>query len=111
MNYRDETRQLIAPLVYRSKSLQQVITVPAGFEFDGPSVPRLPGTYILFGGKGQAAGVLHDFLYSAASPVTRAQADATYREALEVTGHGWFVRNAMYLGVRSFGWRYFKGTK
>lgn len=109
LDYRDDRKILLAPLVYRSAGLRQVITVPAGFKFDGPSVPRFPLAYWLFGGVGQCAGVLHDFMYSAASGFTRKQADDTYREALGATGHGGFVRNAMWAGVRAFGWRFFKG--
>lgn len=46
---------------------------------------------------------MHDFLYSGGLEVTRAQADAVFREALAASGYGWVVRNIMFAGVRAGG--------
>ena len=43
-----------------------VIHVPHGFVTNFASVPRLPFAYLLFGGKGNRAAVVHDYLYSQA---------------------------------------------
>lgn len=39
------------------------IAVPAGFITDLASVPRLPGMYMLFGGRARRSAILHDYLY------------------------------------------------
>lgn len=116
----DSLKRLAYPLEFESESLGRVITVPAGFETDLASVPRLPLAYLLFGGVGDAAAVLHDYAYSGKEPITREQADALFREALGALDHAstegkskivkavagsWFTvrRAAMWLGVRIAG--------
>lgn len=78
--------KLLAPLVYVSDLLGKTITVPAGFVTDFASVPRLPLTYLLAGDKAHEAAVVHDYLYTThavnGEAVTRAQADAVFREAI-----------------------------
>ncbi len=82
--------KLLAPLVYESTSLKQLVVVPEGFVTDLASVPRLPVVYLVTGGLGNAAACVHDFLYSqphlpsesACTPVTRAQADLVLRGAI-----------------------------
>jgi hypothetical protein len=90
------------------------ITVPIGFHSDGLSIPRI--AWPLVGpatGKGFAAGLIHDFLYSQASNLrypdfTRAEADAIFLECLYHLGVSWPKRHAMHLAVRSFGWQFYK---
>lgn len=53
---------LLEPLVYRSDTVG-IIVVDAGFVTNFASVPRLPFMYMLFGGVGDEAAVLHDWLY------------------------------------------------
>lgn len=95
--------RLLAPLSYRSQLLGALITVPAGFITDFASVPRLPLTYLLAGDKAHEAAVVHDYLYTThavdGQAVTRAQADAVFREAisaLKVRAPGFL----MWLAVR-----------
>lgn len=57
------TWRLLEPLCYVSPIFGGLIVVPAGFVTDFASVPRLPFSYWLFGGVGQAAAVVHDYLY------------------------------------------------
>lgn len=93
---------LLAPLVYQSDVAQRVFTVPQGFVTNFASVPKIPGVYELFGGVGDAAAALHDWLYTT-HPVDRAEADSVLREALRVQGVAEWKADAMYDAVRCFG--------
>lgn len=101
-------RMLLAPLIFYSAALDREIVVPAGFQYDGASVPWwIPEDGEIREAAEKAAAV-HDWLYS--NPIlTRAEADGVFREALEADGVGWFVRNISWLGVRAGGWKHFKG--
>lgn len=80
------------------------LAVPKGFSTDLASVPRLPGAYILFGGKARRSAILHDYLYELRYP--RDWADAVFRAAMahEV---GPVARYVMWLGVRLGGATYY----
>ena len=54
--------KLIEPLVYNSDTIG-LIVVDAGFVTNFASVPRLPFMYWAFGGVGDEAATLHDWLY------------------------------------------------
>jgi hypothetical protein len=86
---------LCKPLVYDSDVAKQTITVPAGFQTDLASVPRLPVVYLLTGDSARSAAVVHDWLYS-----SRKVADAVLREASEVSGVPAWRRWLMWAGVR-----------
>ncbi len=88
--------------------------VPEGFETDFASVPRLPFVFLVMGDTAQRAAVLHDFMYSggvdnAGRGVTRAEADAIFRAAMEKDGLGWMRRGMMWAGVRLFGGSHYAG--
>lgn len=115
--------RLLAPLVYESDLLAETLSVPVGFETDFASVPRLPLAYLMVGGKGCRAAVVHDFLYRDGSPPgpvrafrnarmgdtpARLVADRVFREALAACGYGVFTRSLMYAGVRLGGGGYFR---
>lgn len=93
------TWQLLTPLVYRSDVAGRSFVVPQGFITDLASVPRLPFAYLLVGGIGHAAAVVHDWTYTS-HEVSRDVADAVFREALRVLGISAFQAWLMYLGVR-----------
>lgn len=102
----DEARdlhRLLAPFVFESAIVGRV-EVPAGFLTDFASVPRLPFAYVVVGGKGKRAAVIHDWLYSGGlvngQPVDRKTADRVFAEALKASGYGFLVENLMYAGVR-----------
>lgn len=97
---------LDSPLVYESDVLKATVTVPAGFETDFASVPRVPIAYMLFGDRAHREAVLHDYLYRTDSVpvVERSQADDTFFEAMAERGKGCFVRYSMWWGVRLGGW-------
>lgn len=80
--------------------------LPKGFETDGASIPRflwrVCGTPLesprIF------AALLHDYLYSGNVPgVTRAEADAVYRDMLTTLGVSKFKANVEYYALRLFG--------
>jgi len=101
----DRVWVLDSPLIYVS-DLFGKIEVPAGFETDFASVPRVPVAYMLFGDRAHRESVLHDYLYRIDSrpPATFSEANAVFLEAMEVRGKSYFVRYAMYWGVVLGGW-------
>lgn len=95
-------RILLAPLVYYSALLADLVTVPTGFVTDYDSVPRAPFTYLLFGGLSDEAAVIHDYLYEK-GVVSRRKADDVYAEALAVCGVPAWRRGPIWAAVRLFG--------
>jgi hypothetical protein len=93
------TWELLAPLVYESDLAGITICAPTGFVTDLASVPRLPFAYLLTGGVGHAAAVIHDCLYTG-HQVTRAVADDIFHEALLVLGVSKWQAGLMWAGVR-----------
>lgn len=79
------------------------ITVPAGFETDFASVPRIFWSIFPPTGKHGKAAVLHDYLY-ATQQASRVVADAIFLEAMAVLNVPAWRRWTMYLGVRLGGW-------
>lgn len=84
-------------------------TVPAGFVTDFASIPKplwnlLPPT----GSYGKAA-VVHDFLYRTPGQASKEIADAIFLEAMAALDVGVFTRYTMYLAVRLFGGKAYKG--
>jgi hypothetical protein len=101
------TWKLLSDLVYESDVAGIRITAPEGFVTDLASVPRLPFAYLLTGGIGHAAAVIHDVLYSG-HQVTRKVADEVFYEALLVVGIPKWQAWLMWSGVRVGGgsaWR------
>lgn len=102
-NADDSGAVLLIDFRYYSERLGREIVVPAGFETDYASVPRLPFAYSLFGGVAKWAAVIHDYLYRTAT-ASRADADAVFLEAMEASAVGSWRRYPMWAGVRLFGW-------
>lgn len=94
--------RLKSPLVYQSTLAKQIITVPAGFETDFASVPRLPLAFWLTGNTARAAAAVHDYLYSTGQ-FKRAMADKVMLEAMAATAVPAWRRHSMYWMVRLFG--------
>ena len=97
--------KLDSPLRYLS-DIVGLIDVPAGFETDFASVPRVPILYTFFGDRAHREAVLHDYLYRKDSipMVERSQADDVFFEAMDERGKGFLIRYGMWLGVRAGGW-------
>ena len=96
---------LDSPLIYESDILGKII-VPAGFETDFASVPRVPIIYMMFGDRAHREAVLHDYLYRIDSVpyASYSQANDVFFEAMKERGKSWFVRYPMYWGVVLGGW-------
>lgn len=95
---------LLRPLTFRAAD-GRAFTVPRGFVTDLASIPRLVRPVLDRNGRSRRAAVLHDFLY-VLQPVSRADADELFDEALESDKEPWWSRTAMYAGVRLGGWLY-----
>lgn len=96
-----------APFVVES-AIAGTIEVPAGFLFDGNSLPRLawivrPKTEYL------EAGCVHDFLYRYGKD--RKLADRVYEEILESMGMNKAERKTWYFALRMFGGHAFKNAQ
>jgi hypothetical protein len=93
------------PLEYESDILGKII-VPAGFETDFASVPRVPVVYWLYGNKAHREAVLHDYLYriDAVPPASYRQANNVFFEAMALRGKPVYVRYPMWWGVVLGGW-------
>lgn len=78
------------------------IVVPADFETDFASVPRLPLVYLFTGDVCHRAPLLHDYLYGQGKP-ERAWCDRIFLEAMRAEGVSWIRRQAMYAAVRAAG--------
>lgn len=88
----------------------QEIIVPPMFTTDFASVPRLPFAYALFGGLGNRAAVLHDYLYSERK-FDRETCDKVFYAALVVCGVSKWKAYMMYLGVRVGGGSYWDNPR
>ncbi|SFD83108.1 DUF1353 domain-containing protein [Massilia yuzhufengensis] len=94
--------QLVALLAFYSAKYDSMTIVPAGTVTDFASVPRIPLAFWLFAGIGQAAAVIHDWLYGCGT-VPRKVADDIFLEAMEACGVPTWRRIPMYWAVRAFG--------
>ncbi len=103
-----DIHQLLAPLVYQSDLLGATVVVPAGFQTDFASVPRLPLAYMVVGGKGRRAAVVHDWCYSNPGRYSRKVADDLFAEALRTSGYSRLVTGLMWSGVRIGGGSHYR---
>ena len=80
------------------------ITVKAGFDFDGASIPR--ALWSVFGnplsGKFRIAALVHDVLY-ASQVLDKETCDKIFLTLMEIHGVGYLKRIAMYQAVSKFG--------
>lgn len=92
---------LIRPFLVKTKS-GKLIEVPAGFQTDFASVPRLFWRLIPPWGPYSPAAVVHDYLY-ATGIVSRKEADQIFLELMTRLGVAPWRRNVMYAAVRVAG--------
>lgn len=71
---------VLEPFVYHSAVAQRTITVPAGFVFDGESIPPIARSFA--GDPSLRAGCVHDWLYASHLLNDRDLDDKVYREVL-----------------------------
>lgn len=98
--------RLSEPLFYHSPDGSVRVTIPRGFECDLASIPRIFWGLLSPAGRYARAAVLHDYLYTIASPrteETRAAADWEFLVAMKAEGVRWLARNTMFAAVRNFG--------
>lgn len=98
----DDLWETTAPLVYDA-GRHGVFTVPVGFRTDFASVPRAPIAWWFCGGKGEAAAVVHDWLYRKGG-VSKDTADRVFYMGLRDMGIGPFRAGVMYRAVWAGGW-------
>jgi hypothetical protein len=88
-----------------------VVRIPAGFETDLASIPRILRAVFSVNGAHRKAAVLHDYLYSRRGICSRAVADRTFREAMKELSVPWWKRNLMFAGVRMGGWVFYRKAR
>lgn len=106
----DKYWELITPLGFYSDVLSCEIWAPAKFRTDFSSIPRwIPLISNILLDKAHREGVIHDFIYCKDSvpQVPRDLSDQVIREAMEVRGKPWWMRQVVYAGVRAGGWAYY----
>ena len=99
------------PLAYLSQIIG-LVTVPAGFDTDFASVPRVPVAFWLTGDCAKEAAVIHDWLYRRQT-FARSIADAVLFEASAcgMPPEPWWRRAIMWIGVRLFGWAAWRANR
>ena len=97
----DKIYVLNEPLIYQSDLIGRTIEIPAGFNTDFASVPRLPFIFTLWGDRAHREAVVHDYLYRIDSKpvVSISTANKVFLEAMEARSKPRRVRWPMYLGV------------
>ena len=97
----DDIWVLTKPLVYNSKLLNKQVTVPAGFETDLASVPRIPVVFWFWGGRAHREAILHDAFYRSDFPteISFSMGNLVFLEAMKSRGKPWNIRYPIYLGV------------
>lgn len=115
--FETHTLRLLEPLVVYSGVLDARITVPAGFIFDGESIPLWLQWLAPPFGDSKRGACVHDWLYRNAGyydesgvfqKVLRSQADAVYRELIEAKGLPRWRANIRWAVLRVVGglaWR------
>jgi hypothetical protein len=95
----DHSKTLVEDVVFQSNVTKKTYTVPKGFNTDFASVPRLPVAYLVAGGHGEKAAIVHDWLIFSKEE-TRFMADQVFKEALKASSEPPIIVHIMYLGVR-----------
>lgn len=100
---------VLSEIRYYSAYLDHTVVIPAQHFTDLASVPRpLKAIVPTTTGKNREAAVVHDFLCDKVIQmvlgITQADADAVWREALEVKEVGFIARWGLWSGVRAYQW-------
>jgi hypothetical protein len=94
-------------IVTRSAIRAHGIRVPSGFMCDGASVPAIAKPIFNNGVRYLRAAIIHDYCYRTGK-VPRIEADAVFKKVLREDGVTPLKAYLMWLGVRSFGWQFYK---
>jgi len=104
------TWKVVNEFVYKTDvGTLDMVKVPAGFETDFASVPKVFWNVMPPTGQYGKAAVIHDYLYRTPHIASKADADSVFKEAMTALGVGWWTRNTMYQGVHLFGGGAYKG--
>lgn len=100
------SRTLTVPLYYKGHS------IPAGFKWDGMSIPRVATWFMPRFGEANLAGLVHDFLYSTESEHNnRKEADNLFYDILVDLNVSKWKAYIIYKSVRLFGKSSYKKGK
>lgn len=106
--------QVLEPFHFYCTETRKTYVVAKGFFSDGASVPRSFFLWLIAGGKGLRASVLHDWLYQEGMRLkqieNRREADDVLWHALRDTGHGQDLSDAMWDAVNLFGREFFNNA-
>jgi hypothetical protein len=111
---RGDILRLKRKMVYEWRGV--TITVPAGFECDGASVPRFLWDSVSpqIDPRTLAGSIAHDFIYRRhPAGWTRFDADEMFYDIIREDGLSWWKSQKAYFGVRLFGgnaWKTKGGT-
>ena len=89
------------------KGEEHIITVPKGFVTDFASIPRLLFILASPSGRHRRAAVLHDYLFTEKSGISRIVCDAIFYDAMRAEGVAWWRRVAIFSMVRLFGYFFY----
>lgn len=108
---RKRRRRLYLPFAWEAEGYAG--EVPAGFECNGGSIPRvLWGKYRPFSETTEPSFWVHDYLYGGARhDIGRGAADRILRDLQRQYGVDRIDRTVIYRAVRLFGGRHWKGQK
>jgi hypothetical protein len=97
--------------IFKDKGIDRYyITVPAGFETDFASIPKIFMPFLKWRDKFNKAAVVHDYLYST-KEVDRKTADRIFLEGLVILGIPKWKAYLFYIVVRLFGWTHWRKKK
>lgn len=114
------TLELLQPFQVYSAYLDAIITVPQGFRFDGESIPAALQWLVPPFGQSKRGACVHDYLYRTHGyetisgeivPVTRAEADAVYRELITAKGLPKWRATMRWAVLRLVGWAAWNARK
>lgn len=94
-------------LIYLSEGYGGMYSVPAGFNTDFASIPRILRSLVPQDSRQAEPATLHDYFYTRGTKynyMTRGLCDLLFLEALKANKIGLLKRYAMFLGVRLGGW-------
>jgi hypothetical protein len=79
-----------------------LIVVPAGFQTDLASVPRVPIIYSIWGDRAHREAILHDYLYRIDSIycLKKSKCDQLFKLAMISQDCSWGIYQPMYIGVK-----------
>ena len=102
---RDGKFKLVAD--WKVKYKDHLFIVPAGFETDLATIPRVLSPFFPRVGDNLPAAILHDYLY-AEKMFSRKMADEIFNEMMKKFGVKTWRRVMMYYAVRGFGWMFYR---